>query len=93
MAEMQEYRECQYAMRQCEQILVDILPVARESGINVLDLFYWEQRLGNWGAVRNSESLIAIEKVDPFDSHLLCEVFLGVEASKKKTEIIYYSER
>lgn len=84
MAELQEYRECRYVMRQCEEILDDILPVARESGINVLDLFYWEQRLGNWGAVRNSESLIAIEKADPFDSHLLCEIFLGVDESKRK---------
>ena len=64
-------------MRQCEQILSDILSGGKRAGANVLDLFYWEQRLGNWGAVRNSESLIAIEKVDPFDSHLLYEIFLG----------------
>lgn len=91
MAELQEYKECQYAMKQCEQILNDILPVARDAGVNVLDLFYWEQRLGNWGAVRNSESLIAIEKVDPFDSHLLCEIFLGLDEKERinKSNILF----
>jgi len=29
--------------------------------------------------VRNSESNIAIEKIDPYDSHLLLETFLGVD--------------
>ena len=60
-----------------------MLPVARKFGINLMVLLYWEQRLGNWGAVRNSESLIAIEKVDPFNSHLLNEIFLGVDEKYK----------
>ena len=83
MAYLLKYKKCHYVIKQCEKIMADILPVARESGINVLDLFYWEQRLGNWGAVRNSESCIAIEKVDPYDSHMLCEIFLGVDEKYK----------
>jgi len=91
LAYLQKYEECRYVIEQCEEILVDILPVANKSGINVLDLFYWEQRLGNWAAVRNSESYIAIEKVDPYNSHLLMEVFLGVEKkySKKRKNILF----
>jgi len=93
MAYLQRYKDCRYAIRQCEQILPEILSVARASGISALDLFYWEQRLGNWGAVRNSESLIAIEKVDPYNSHLLCEVFFGVdEVYRKKRKNILFRE-
>ena len=89
MAYLQDYQKCRYVIEQCELILADILPVAREAELNVLDLYYWEQRLGNWGAVRNSESLIAIEKVDPFNSHQLNEVFLGVVDSEKRKKILF----
>ncbi len=45
--------------------------------INVLDLLYWEQRLGNWGALYPSEQDIAIEEVSPFNCRLLIEVLLS----------------
>jgi hypothetical protein len=79
MAYKLEYKNSRYAVKQCKKILSETLPVAKKWGINVLTLLYWEQRLGNWGAARNSESTIAIEKIDPFDSHLLHEIFLGVD--------------
>jgi hypothetical protein len=41
-------------------------------------LLLWEQLLGNWGAVGNSESDIAIEEFDPFNSHYVYETLLGV---------------
>jgi hypothetical protein len=89
------YKNSRYVIRQCEQLLVEILPLNTKFGINMWDLLYWEQRLGNWGAVRNSESTIAIEKVDPFGSHLLIEIFLGVDdkyRSYKQTPCILFRE-
>lgn len=77
------YKESRYVMRQCQEVLAEILPEARMFGINALVLLYWEQRLGNWGAIRNSESYIAIDKVDPFNSYLLNEIFLGVDEKYK----------
>ena len=82
------YKNCPYVIRKCEEILAEISPLARKFRINVLVILYWEQRLGNWGAVRNSESYIAIDKVDPFNSYLLNEVFLGVDEKYKN-----YSEQ
>lgn len=79
MAYKLEYKECRYVEKQCEQLVAEMEPMAKKFGINVMVLLYWEQRLGNWGATRNSESLIAIEKIDPFNSHLLYETFLGVD--------------
>lgn len=40
-------------------------------GVPVLDLFYWEQRLGNWAALYPFEQDIAIEEVSVFDNRLL----------------------
>jgi hypothetical protein len=73
-----------YVIKQCEKILDEMLPVAMKFGINALTLLYWEQKIGNWGTIVNSESDIAIEEFDPYDSHLLYEVFLGVEEKYTK---------
>jgi hypothetical protein len=89
------YKNCRYVIKQCERLLAEMAPVAKKFGINVWDLLYWEQRLGNWGAVRNSESAIAIEKVDPFDCHLLIETFLGVDdkyRSYKESPCVFFGE-
>lgn len=74
------YKEGRYVFRQCDKLLQDIRPVARKSGINALTLLYWEQMLGNWGAVATSECAIAIEEVNPYNSHFLFEIFLGLDA-------------
>jgi hypothetical protein len=70
---------CRYVVRQCENILDELTPVAKKYELNLFTLLYWEQMLGNWGVVGNTESDIAIEELDPFDSHLLYELFLGVD--------------
>jgi hypothetical protein len=72
-------REGRYELRQAERILSELLPVGKAYGLNVLTLLYWEHALGNWGVTGNSESDIAIEELNPFDSHLLYETLLGVD--------------
>ena len=51
-----------------------------------MTLLLWEQLLGNWGAVGNAESDIAIEEFDPYDSHALYEIFLGVDPALLKAD-------
>jgi hypothetical protein len=74
-----KYKQGRYAINQGEKILAELLPVSKEYGLNILTLLYWEHWLGNWGATGNSESDIAIEEIDPYDSHKLYEFFLGVD--------------
>jgi hypothetical protein len=45
----------------------------RLEGLNILDMLYWEQRLGNWGAQYPAEQDIAVEEVSPFNCRLLIE--------------------
>lgn len=73
------YRKSAYAISQCEAILPEVSQIAKKYHINAMDFLHWEQRLGPWGAVRNSESNMAIEKIDPYNSHLMNEIFLGVD--------------
>lgn len=68
-----------YELRQAETILSELQPVGKAYGLNVLTLLYWEHALGNWGVTGNSESDIAIEEFNPFDSHQLYETLLGVD--------------
>jgi hypothetical protein len=78
------YKDSQYVINLCEKLRPDLLHTARKFGINMMTLLYWEQMLGNWGTVGNSESDIAIEEFDPYDSHYLYEIFLGVESKYTK---------
>ncbi len=59
------YKESGYALTVCEKLIPEMLAAAKLSGINVMTLLYWEQMMGNWGVVGNSESDIAIEEFDP----------------------------
>ena len=73
------YKSSPYATRACERWLREVSPVAEQHGLDMMTLLLWELLLGNWGAVGNSESDIAIEEFDPFDSHYLYETLLGVD--------------
>ena len=46
-------------------------------GWNILDLLYWEQRMGNWGAQYPAEQDIAIEEISPFNCRQLLEILLS----------------
>ncbi len=45
--------------------------------LNMLDLLYWEQGLGNWGAQYPAERDIAVEQISPFNCRLLIETLLS----------------
>lgn len=87
------HRKGRYVVAQGEKILSELLPVSKSSGVNIMTLLYWEHTLGNWGATGNSESDIAIEEINPYDSHLLYELFLSVnDKYAKYTNPILFQE-
>lgn len=55
----------------------------RESGYSVLDLLYWEQRIGNWASMSFSEYDISFESFSPFGCKDLLESMLSVSASER----------
>lgn len=46
--------------------------------IQLLDMLYWEQRMGNWGGQYLSEQDIAIEQISPFNNRRLIKTLLSV---------------
>jgi hypothetical protein len=78
MAYAMGYKDSDYAIKTCADLLPEMSATASKCGVNMMTLLYWEQTMGNWGTVGNSESDIAIEEFDPYDSHFLYETFLGV---------------
>lgn len=53
-------------------------PAAAAGGIDLGDLLYWEQRMGNWGAMTPRETDLAIEEVSPFNNRNLLLSMLSV---------------
>lgn len=51
---------------------------ARATGVNILDLFYWEHRMGSWQAQSQLEWDIVQEAFTPFNNRRLLETMLGV---------------
>ncbi|MBN1183338.1 MAG: hypothetical protein JXB49_13685 [Bacteroidales bacterium] len=54
--------------------------VCIKNKINILDLFYWEERIGNWGTQIQLEKDIAQEEVNIYNSRLLISLFLSVDS-------------
>jgi hypothetical protein len=49
-------------------------------GVTILDLFYWEQRIGGWASMSYNEYDIAFESFTPFSCRKLLTLMLGVES-------------
>lgn len=64
---------------------IDANQFAEEHKIPLLDLFYWEQRMCNWGALYPFEQDIAIEEISPFNNKSLLYALLRVKASKRRS--------
>jgi hypothetical protein len=79
LARCLKYKRSLYATAQCEKWLQEVRGIAEECNVDIMQLLLWECLLGNWGAVGNSESDIAIEEFDPYDSHYIYEIMLSVD--------------
>jgi hypothetical protein len=50
-----------------------------ETGVNIWDLFYWEQFIGNWGVAGQASSDLAIEEFFPFNCRNIIELSYGLD--------------
>lgn len=76
LACMLDYKNIQYVKDEIEKWRKGLLSQGVRE-VNVLDMLYWEQRLGNWGAQFSAEQDIANEEVSPFNCRLLIETLLA----------------
>ncbi|EPT9294292.1 TPA: hypothetical protein ACPJ2S_001934 [Vibrio alginolyticus] len=78
------YINSDYAKNKAQEWLDANYEICSLYRVNPYTLFYWEEDLGNWGAVGNSESDIAIEEINPYNCHEIFELMLGVDWSSSK---------
>jgi hypothetical protein len=78
-------QENEFVKMELKEWLVDANHYSKKFDIPVFDLFYWEQRMGNWGALAPFEQDIAIEEISPFNNRSLIATLLKVHPSKRSS--------
>jgi hypothetical protein len=63
-----------------ESWLKEAKRIPKNLGVRILDLFYWEQRIGNWASMSYNEYDIAFESFTPFSCRTLLTTMLGVKS-------------
>ncbi|MEX1014905.1 MAG: hypothetical protein WDZ80_07155 [Candidatus Paceibacterota bacterium] len=58
---------------------------SKEYNIYLLDLFYWEQRVGNWLSLWQAEQGIAIEEISPYNNGALLAALLQADSKKRRS--------
>jgi hypothetical protein len=79
-----QYGGLSYVTTQFDKWIEDINELCEKNNLNIYDMLYWEQRLGNWGARYPSEQDISIEQFTPFNNRLLLTTLLSVEEKYRK---------
>ena len=62
----------------------DVVRIVEITGYDAIDLLYWEQRQGNWGAMYCSGNDIAGEILLPYNCRLLQELVLSVDEKYRR---------
>lgn len=73
------YPKQPYVIRHLDAWINEILPFCRKTKINIHDMLYWEQKMGNWGALYPAEQDIAVDQLTPFNNRLFLSSMLSVE--------------
>jgi len=80
-----------YAARSYDDWLSSSREICWESNINIIELFYWEDRLANWGTQIQTDKDISQEEVNPFASRYLSEIFFSVRYKDRLPPTIKFS--
>ena len=79
LAELNNVSQFQYAKDYYANWLSNCKDLCHINNINILNLFYWEERLANWGTQIQLEKDIAQEEFNPFNSRQLISLYLSVK--------------
>jgi len=81
LAKINGYPNIEYIISSLDKWLEQAREFALIQNIDLIDLFYWEQRMGNWGSMFQAEQDIAIDEFCPFNNRQL--LLLMMNADKK----------
>ena len=84
LAEICQYPQSPYVVKQCHQWLDAVRSALAVSKMSMMDLFYWEQRIGNWGAHACTAGDIYRESVSLFNCRALLVTMLALRAKYRQ---------
>jgi hypothetical protein len=73
------FQNIPYAVRSLETWAADIKSQCKETNIDIMDLFEWEQDNANWASLASSEQDIVREEIRPFNNRKLIEMFWSLD--------------
>lgn len=68
-----------FVLNEIENWLSNARSFAAKKEIDLIDLYYWEQRMGNWGGTDPAEQDVAIEEFCPFNNRKLMMILLSTK--------------
>jgi hypothetical protein len=72
-----------FAVEQFDQWLQCARTIERDYGVLILELFFWEQRVGSWAAAGQAEWDIVHERLSPFSCRNLLAMGLGLGVKER----------
>lgn len=75
--------ELPFVLEQMDGWFSQAQPAAKAAGMDILDLFYWEHRMGSWQAQSQREWDLVQETFSPFNHRQLLETMLGVPVGSR----------
>lgn len=74
-----------YVKKELDNWLIDAKEFLRGRNISIINLFYWEQRMGNWGCLTTNEEDVAIENFMPFNNRKLLMIIMSADRRYRDT--------
>jgi hypothetical protein len=78
------FNKVPFISQQLQEWYKDAIEYNKSTGVDILDLFYWEQRMGNWGALYPFEQDIAIEEFSPYSNRNFLLTMLQIDPNERK---------
>ena len=78
LAKLNKVEEFDFAVEYYTRWLEKNLDICRENNLSIFTLFYWEERMANWGTQLQLEKDIAQEDLTPYNSRRLIEYTFSV---------------
>lgn len=92
LAEINGLEKYPFAISYYSNWLSECKDYCYKTGVNPLNLFYWEERMANWGAQFVGFKDIAQEEFGVFNSRILLNLYLGINYKllKPPSYVFYY---
>ena len=71
LASLDDYDNNIYVINKLDEWITPAKKLCNDKRFDLVDLFYWEQRMGNWGALFQAEQDLALEAFSPFNNREL----------------------